>query len=110
MLTITDIYKYNLAILFNNIKNNKITGTTNLQYLNTVHNHSTRLATSHNYYQSRSNTNLGKSTFSTQGLKFWRTLPLHIKSLTLNIFKKEVKNILVSKYELDWIFGFPTVR
>ena len=98
ILTITDIYNLNLAIQFHNIINNKFTGINNLIALNNSHNYNTRLATSNNFYQSFSRTNLGLSTHTSAGIKFWRTIPNDLKSSNLSTFKFKLKKLLIDKY------------
>ena len=80
ILYITDIYNLKLGILFHNIINNKFTETNNLISLNSVHNHNTRLADTNNFYQTFSNSNLGLSSYTMTGLKFWHVIPSDLKS------------------------------
>ena len=84
---------------FHNIINNKYTGSNNLLNLNFIHHHNTRLSASNNFYPSRHNTNLGKNSYTSAGLKFWRQLPPEIKLLNRNLFKTKLKKFLINKYE-----------
>ena len=98
LLTITDIYKLNLVIMIHNFQNNKFTGSTDLTPLNKFHKYNTRLSSNNNYYQNFHKTNVGKSTFSIAGLKFWRSLPVDLKSQTLPVFKFKLKKLMISSY------------
>ena len=92
ILTITDIYNLKLGILFHNITNNKFTGENNLISINSIHNYNTRLANSNNFYQSFLKTNQGITAYSSNGLKFWRSIPNKLKVSSLSILKFELKN------------------
>ena len=96
ILNLTNIYKYNLAISFHKIFNNKTHGSSNLVPIDQVHHHFTRLSKAKNYYQNFIRTNLGQSSYTTQGLKFWKTLPDTMKYLHLNSFKSKVKDYLLN--------------
>ena len=98
ILKLTDIYKLKLGILFHNIINNKFTGTNNLISLTSIHNHNTRLADTNNFYQTFSNSNLGLSSYTMAGLKFWRVIPSDLKSYSLTRFKFRLKQFLLNKY------------
>ena len=49
ILNLTNIYKYNLAISFHKIFNNKTHGSSNLVPIDQVHHHFTRLSKAKNY-------------------------------------------------------------
>ena len=98
LLTITDIYKLNLAILFHNIQNNKFTGSNNLITIKQIHNYNTRLSSNRNYFQYYNKSNLGIRTFSTAGLKSWRNIPIALKSENLFTFKNKLKKYLIDNY------------
>ena len=98
LLTISDIYKLNLAISIHNIQNNKFTGSNNLVLLKDSHSYFTRLSSNNNYFQPQTFSNLGLSTHSAAGLKFWRLIPNSIKSKPLPSFKINLKKFLISYY------------
>ena len=78
------------------IINNNFVGSHNLITIDKIHEHNTRLSKSNNFFQFFTKTKQGQSRYSLQGLKFWKTLPEHIKFLPLNHFKQKVKNVLLS--------------
>ena len=98
ILKFEDIYNLHLALLFHKIYNGKIIGSNRLINIQNIHNYNTRLSTSINFYQSYNRTNLGQTTYTTAGTKFWRTLPCEIKTKTYSAFKSKVKDILINKY------------
>ena len=98
MLTITDIYNLKLATLIHNIHNHKFTGSNNLVLLQDFHSYQTRLANSNNFFQQFTSSNLTQSTFSSAGLRFWRSLPNDIKLVKPSAFKYKVKYFLLNKY------------
>ena len=98
MLTITDIYNLKLATLIHNIHNHKFTGSNNLVLLQDFHSYQTRLANSNNFFQQFTSSNLTQSTFSSAGLRFWRSLPNDIKLVKPSSFKYKVKYFLLNKY------------
>ena len=68
LLTITDIYNLNLAIMIHNFQNNKFTGTTDLITLDKFHNYNTRLSSNNNYYQNFHKSDVGNLLFLMLGL------------------------------------------
>ena len=63
-----------------------------------MHNYNTRLANTNNFYQTFSNSNLGLSTYTKVGLKFWREIPNDLKSAKLANFKLRLKQFLLINY------------
>ena len=95
ILPLEYLYELNLGITFYKIKNNMITtGTHNLTSINEIHNYNTRLSQSQNYFQFFNRINIGQSTYTSKGLKFWRELPPELKSLSFLPFKHNLKNHL----------------
>ena len=89
------LYNLNISILMHKTHNNKITGHYNLTPIDQIHSHNTRFSKNSNYYTTFNKLNLGLTTFSNQGAKFWRTLPLDLKQLPLHSFKKKLKQTLI---------------
>ena len=98
ILKLQDLYKLNLSLLFHKINNNKIIGEHNLVNINDIHTHNTRLS-NNNFYSQFHRTNLGLSTYSSQGIKIWKKIPSDIKEKSFLIFKKEVKKLLLKEYD-----------
>ena len=89
------IYKYNLGLTFYKINNNlTTTGSHHLTPLNNIHNHQTRLSTNQNFFQTFNKIKIGQSTYSSQGLQFWRKIPPNIKTLSFLSFKYKLKKHL----------------
>ena len=106
ILPLEYLYKYNLAITFYKIQNHMFSsGTHNLIPINSIHTHQTRLSSNNNYYQPHNRTRIGQSTYSSQGISFWRKLPNHIKHSPLNSFKRQIKEylfeVLINAEELN---------
>ena len=98
ILKFKDIYNLHLALLFHKTYNGKTIGSNSLINIQNIHNYNTRLSASINFYQSHNRTNLGQSTYTNAGTKFWRTLPREIKTKTYPAFKSKVKDILINSY------------
>jgi len=64
-----------------------------------THNHNTRLASKSNYYIPRKRTDIGKKSFSYIGPQIWQEVPLEIKSLSFQSFKKKLKKHLNNMYQ-----------
>ena len=94
ILNLNKLYQLNLAIIIYKIHHNLTVSSNNLIPITQVHNYQTRLSQSNNFYQNFSKSNLGLSTYTNNGLKFWRSLPSNIKQLPIELFKSKVKNIL----------------
>ena len=95
ILPLDYLYKYNLALTFHKINNNNISvGNHNLVPINNIHHYNTRLSTSNNFYQPYNRIRIGQSTYSSQGIKFWRCLPNELKCLPFNRFKFKLKQFL----------------
>ena len=98
-LPLTQIYQNNLSILLYKIIHNNLTTTYNLQQIDQIHQHNTRLASNSNFYQQFNKTNLGKSTCVHQGLQYWRKIPSEIKTLPFHLFKKRLKLYLLNYFK-----------
>ena len=96
ILNINNLYQLNLAILIYKHHHNLTVSADNLVPIQHIHNYQTRLSQSHNYYQTLNQSNLTLSTYINNGIKIWKILPIHIKSMRLQKFKQEVKKIIFS--------------
>ena len=94
ILNLNNLYNLNLAISLHKIINKKTIGSDLFLNISNLHNYNTRLSSTHNFYQHFIRTNSAQSTFTTNGIKFWRKIPKEIKVLPLNIFKTRVKNFI----------------
>ena len=95
ILPLDYLYKFNLALILHKINNNTITvGSHNLIPISSIHHHNTRLSANNNFYQTFNRTKIGQSTYSSQGIKFWKHLPFDLKHLPFNIFKIRLKQFL----------------
>lgn len=95
ILPLDYLYKYNLGIMFHKIQNNKISiGSHNLIPIKNIHQHNTRLSNNNNFFQTYNRIGIGQSTYSAQGLRFWRELPGELKDLPINSFKFNLKQHL----------------
>lgn len=94
ILTINNLYQLNLATLIYKLHHNQTVSTSNLIPITQIHKYQTRLSKSHNYYQTFNKSNLSLASYISNGIKLWKILPTHIKSMPLQKFKLEVKTIL----------------
>ena len=95
ILPLDYLYKYKLALTFHKINNNAISvGNHNLIPISNFHHHNTRLSANVNFFQPFNRTNIGQSTYSSQGTKFWKLLLVELKSLPFNSFKIKLKQFL----------------
>jgi hypothetical protein len=67
--------------------NNNLQGTLQLNNLDTIHNHQTRLKSQHNFYMNSIKSGLGKQGFNAIAPKFWREVPTELKLLNFGAFK-----------------------
>ena len=97
IMNLHNIYNFNVVIaLYKIINNNKTKNSNSLLNLTNLHSHNTRLSSGQNFYQNFNRTNFGKTTYTTQGIRFWRQLPTEFKSMPFQVFKFKTK-----KYILD---------
>ena len=69
-----------------------------VQLASAVHNYSTRYATKQNFYRPSSWSNNGLARFSRAGIvasQIWEEIPIEVKCLPYNTFKKEYKGLLL---------------
>ena len=67
--------------------------------VSSVHSYNTRYASQDNYYRPAARTNYGKFSFKFFASQLWETIPVFLKSLPCNSFKKEYKNFLLYNQE-----------
>ena len=100
ILPLDQIYKLNLSTLFHKIFNNKISTPSHLLPISKTHTYNTRLSNNKNYYQNFNRLNIGKRTYSSQGIKVWRKIPTEFKSLPSHLFKLKMKNYLLNSPQI----------
>ena len=66
-----------------------------VQLASEVHNNSTRYATNQNLYRPPSRCNYGLARFRVVASQIWEELPIEVKCLPFNTFKKEYKRLLL---------------
>ena len=63
-----------------------------------MHTYNTRFAAKHSYYFPKIRTNFGKFSIRYQGPKVWNSLEKNIKSYSVSLFKKNMKQNLLDCY------------
>ena len=96
ILPLAQIYELNLLTLFHKFHKNKIPMPSNLIPISQVHNYNTRLSRNKNYKQNLNKLNLGQRTYSSQGIKVWKSIPTEFKKLPISIFKLKIKTYLLN--------------
>ena len=96
ILPLNKLYKLNVSTLMHKTHNNQITGKYKITKIENVHTYNTRSAKNKNYYQPFNKLNLGKNSFTAQGIKIWNKLPVNLKTLPLYLFKKNLKQYLIN--------------
>ena len=99
LLKLQDIYQLKVGILMLKINNNSWFGNLNYRKLSSLHQHNTRQSTSGNFYIPSISTNLGKYCSSFMGPVIWSNIPKEIKSLSVQLFKKQFSKYLINKYQ-----------
>ena len=97
ILPFSQVYKLQVGILMHKIQNKSITGSYNLTPLHNKHEHFTRLSNKNNFYPKYCRTSYGKSSFCSQGVVLWRSVPTELKTLPVHIFKSKYKQILFNE-------------
>ena len=99
MLRLQDIYKLKLAITFHKFNNDaKLERPDNVTKLNQIHKYNTRLSISNNFYTSLRQTTVGQATYTSNGIRIWRSVPNDFKNLPINAFKNKLKNNYIDQY------------
>ena len=98
MLKLQEIHKLEICKLIHNILNNSLQGSLQLNNLDNIHNHNTRLKSSNNFYINSTRTGLGKQGFNIVAPKFWQEVPTEFKLLQFGAFKFKLKNMLLENY------------
>ena len=63
-----------------------------------IHNYNTRLVSKSSFARPISHTNYGIFSIRFQGPKIWNSIDESLKSTSLAVFKKKLKNLLIDKY------------
>ena len=63
-----------------------------------IHNYNTRLASKSSFARPISHTNYGIFSIRFQGPKIWNSIDESLKSTSLAVFKKKLKNLFIDKY------------
>ena len=100
-LTISDLYKYSVAILiykFINLPHTLPLSLNNLFHRSSqIHNYHTRAILSHDLFHLPCSSNVRSRHISISGPQIWNTIPLSLKNLSsLHIFKKQLHLFLIS--------------
>ena len=66
--------------------------------VNKIHNYNTRLAARQTYYLPRSRTNYAIFNIRFQGPTVWNTVDENIKSCSISLFKKKIKQNFIDNY------------
>ena len=66
-----------------------------VQLASAVQNYSTRYATNQNIYRPPSRSNYGPTRFRVVASKIWEAMPIEVKRLPFNTFKKEYRRLLL---------------
>ena len=103
ILTVYDIYMFQLGTLLYEFKNNigPINNIINLTPANDIHDHYTRYASSGNLHvRYVRTTRYGLKSIQFEGAKFWVTLPFSVKNKpSKNTFKSALRKFLLSNYD-----------
>ena len=97
ILKLDNLIKFKTATFVSQIRNRDEIPELFLELLvpvSSVHSYNTRYASQDNYYQPAARTNYGKFSFKFFASQLWETIPVFLKSLPFNSFKKEYKNFL----------------
>ena len=96
LLKFNDIYELQIAKIMFKVNHNMWLGTYNLNRLETIHSHFTRSSNYSNYFiQSNS---ISKRSITKIGPKVWLKVPNELKTISFNLFKKRLKEFLISAY------------
>ena len=99
ILKLENIFKLKIGSLVHKLQYNKKDTTPALHDLvslaSDIHKYNTRFATGHNLYRPFSRTNYGLARFRVVASQTWETIPMVIKCLPYNVFKKKYKLLLL---------------
>ena len=98
ILKFDDIYRLHVCKVMYKINQNTWLGNVTAQPINSVHNYSTRLSSSYNYWLPRFCTNIGKNSFLYMGPFEWSNLPSYLKDLPFKLFVKTLTDIIIESY------------
>ena len=97
-LKLQDIYSLRLATIMYKINNGTWMGNTEFKKVSSIHKHFTRSSASDRFYTPKVKTNAAKNSFYYMGPKVYSEIPLSIRKLPINSFKKEVCKRLMQNY------------
>ena len=83
-----DYYLNSLPSTFNNF----------YKSINKLHQYETRLGSTKSYYLPKARTNYGKFNIRFSGAKLWNSIKEDLKSASRFLFKKHIKESVISKY------------
>ena len=64
------------------------------QDISNIHSYNTRSSVSNNFYTQSSRLSIQANSFSRIGTKIWNEMPMSLRKLTKNVFKRKMKQIL----------------
>ena len=100
ILELNNIYKLRIALFVHKIQNDKkgipAIFSDALTPASEIHSHNTRYAWSQNFYRISTRTTYRQSTFQFAASKIWESVPISLKKLPYNSFKKQCKQLQIS--------------
>ena len=113
ILKLENIFKLKIGSLVHKLQYNKKTPPALhdlVSLASDIHKYNTRFATSQNLYRPFSRTNYGLARFRVVASQTWETIPMEIKCLRHNVFKKKYKlflldsqTIILKKFDVYYI-------
>ena len=64
------------------------------QDISNIHSYNTRSSVSNNFYTQSSRLSIQANSFSRMGTKIWNEMPMSLRKLPINVFKRKMKQIL----------------
>ena len=64
------------------------------QDISNIHSYNTRSSVSNNFYTQSSRLSIQANSFSRMGTKIWNEMPMSLRKLPKNVFKRKMKQIL----------------
>ena len=99
-LKLEDIYKLELAKVMHKVHNNRIPKLISSSFtpLTVVHEHNTHQKLCDRFFLDRVHKEIGKNQLRYRGYQAWKTIPVKLKDLNENRFKKQLKIELIRCY------------
>ena len=100
ILKLFDLIKFQISIFMYKFHKNRLPAVFDSYFLSIskVHNHSTRLSSTHAYALPKARTNNGKFTIKFIGAKVWNALDADLKTLSFRTFKARLKENFTLNY------------